>query len=185
MLPIIARPPTAERRGINMLDEIQIYNPVSKSYINIGQIVNDVEIGWEDPLIKRRNRKRTLSILADPGPDSNAFVLHAKVREPVEAVELPTGYSLQWGGEYEAQQKANKAVFSFVPLGILMMFIINIIMFNSIKQTLVIWLTIPLAIIGVGYGPLIMGPPSASPPYWQCSASWVCRSKMVSSWSKR
>ena len=36
----------------------------------------------------------------------------------IEAIELPDGYELQWGGEYEAQQDANVAVFTFLPLGV-------------------------------------------------------------------
>ncbi|SEH05875.1 efflux RND transporter permease subunit [Candidatus Venteria ishoeyi] len=159
ILPIIIRPPENERRSVEQLKETQVYSPVQQTYVNVGQFMRDIQLSWEDPLIKRRDRKRTLSVLADPGPNSNAFALHAKLRGPAEALPLPPGYSLEWGGEYEAQQDANKAVFEFVPLGILVMIIINVFMFNSIKQTLVIWITVPLAIIGVAYGLLLTGAP--------------------------
>lgn len=157
ILPIIIRPPANERHGVDQLERVQVYSPVSQGYVNVGQFVRTVELDWEDPLILRRDKKRTLAVLADPIASSNPFELLEQVRGPVEAIAMPPGYSLQWGGEYEVQEKANKAVFAFVPLGVLVMIMVNIIMFNSIRQTLVIWLTVPLAIIGVSWGLLIAG----------------------------
>ena len=159
ILPIIVRPPVHERYGIEQLEQIQVYSSVTQSYVNIGQFVRGIDLGWEDPIIKRRDRKRTLAVLADPGPNSNPFALHAELREPAEALNFPQGYHLQWGGEYETQQDANEAVFAFVPLGVLVMIVITTFMFNSISQTLVVWITVPLAIIGVAYGLWLMNAP--------------------------
>ena len=152
ILPIVVRPPENERLGIAQLEQIQVYSPVTQSYVSIGQFVRGVDLGWEDPIIKRRDRKRTLAVLADPSLNSNPFKLHSELRGPAEALPLPQGYTLEWGGEYEAQQDANVSVFAFVPLGVLVMIVINIFMFNSIRQTVVIWITVPLAIVGVAYG---------------------------------
>ncbi len=159
MLPIVVRPPLHERTGVEQLAEIQVFSPVSQSYVSLNQLVTSINLAWEDPVIKREDRKRTLTVFADPNLNSNAFVLHSLLRADVEAIELPQGYNLVWGGEYESQNKANEAVFAFLPLGLLLMVIINIVMFRSLKQTLVIWLTVPLAIIGVSYGLLIMDVP--------------------------
>jgi multidrug efflux pump subunit AcrB len=159
LLPIVLRPPQVERTGVEQLQEIQIFSPVSQSYVPLAQLLTRTDLVWEDPVIKRRDRIRTLTVFADPSLQSNAFELHNLIRADIEAIPLPQGYSLEWGGEYEAQNMANEAVFEFLPLGLLLMIVINIVMFRSAKQTLVIWLTVPLAIIGVGYGLLIMGAP--------------------------
>ena len=159
LLYVVARPPENERLGIDQIAQVQVFSPVSDSYINIGQFLLDTKIVWEDPLIKRLDRKRTLAVLADPGPQSNAFALFEELRPLAESLPMPQGYDLQWGGEYEAQQEANEAVFAFLPLGLLVMIVITIFMFNSIKQTLVIWITVPLAIIGVAYGLLVFNAP--------------------------
>ena len=159
VLPIIARPPLQQRLGVDQLEQVQVFSPATQSYINIGQVVRAIDVGWEDPIIKRRDRKRTLAVLADPGKNINSFALHAALRGPAEALELPPGYTLEWGGEFEAQQMANESVFASLPLGVLVMICINIFMFNSLKQTLVIWLTVPLAIIGVAYGLLLTDAP--------------------------
>jgi multidrug efflux pump subunit AcrB len=159
VLPILLRLPEQERHGVEQLDEIQVFSPSNSVYVDIGQFVREVRVDWEDPIIKRRDRKRTLIVAADPSSASNPFALLAKVRDKIEAMALPPGYSLDWGGEYEAQQDANNAVFAFLPLGVLIMIVINVVMFNSVRQTLVIWLTVPLAIIGVSWGLLLTDSP--------------------------
>ncbi len=159
VLPILLRLPEQERRNVEQINEVQVFSPSNGVYVDIGQFVSEVQVDWEDPIIKRRDRKRTLVVSADPSPASTPFALLANVKDKIEAMKLPPGYSLEWGGEYEAQQDANKAVFAFLPLGVLVMIVINLVMFNSVKQTLVIWLTVPLAIIGVGWGLLFTDSP--------------------------
>jgi multidrug efflux pump subunit AcrB len=161
LLPIVLKSPSSEQNGVEALNNLQVYSQATGSYVSVGQLVHFVEIDWEDPLIKRRDRKRTLAVLADPNPTTGitATDLFAKVRDKVEAIELPHGYELEWGGEYESQQKANQAVFKPFPLGILAMFVITVFMFNSMKQTLAVWLTVPLALIGVTFGLIVMGAP--------------------------
>ncbi len=161
LLPIRLRPPESERAGIESLHEVEIFSPALQAYVNISQVTQAVDLEWEDPLIKRQDRKRTLAVLADPNPDTGSMPasLLMKLRPKVEAIELPVGYALEWGGEYEAQQDANEAVFAFVPLGALVMVMITVFMFNSIRQTLAVWITVPLAMIGVTWGLLITGAP--------------------------
>ena len=159
LLPVVLRPPAAERDSVSALEDILVYSPVKQAYVNIGQVVVKTELAWEDPLIKRRDRKRTLAVQMDPVPGVMPTKLHARIRGAVEAIPLPPGYSLAWGGEYEAQQKANVAVFAFVPLGVLVMIILTVILFKSAKQALVVWITVPLSIIGVSVGLLSTGAP--------------------------
>ena len=159
LLPIVVRPPETERSSVTELENVQVYSPAKQAYVNIGQVTTGIEMEWEDPLIKRRDRKRTLSVLADPVSGMTPATLHAKIRGEVEALKLPDGYVLEWGGEYESQQDANKAVFAFVPLGVLVMIILTVVLFGSAKQTLVVWITVPLSIIGVTIGLLVMDAP--------------------------
>ncbi|RDE25212.1 AcrB/AcrD/AcrF family protein [Motiliproteus coralliicola] len=159
LLPIVIRPPATERASIGSLEDIQVYSPAKGAYVNIGQVMERVDLAWEDPLIKRRDRKRTLSVQADPIDGMTATTLHNKIRGKIEAIELPPGYELQWGGEYETQRDANKAVFAFVPLGVLVMIVLTVVLFGSAKQALVVWITVPLSVIGVTIGLLVMDSP--------------------------
>jgi multidrug efflux pump subunit AcrB len=161
LLPIVARAPEKERLNIDSLPELQIYSSTARKYVPIMQVVNSFDTEWEDSLIMRRDRKRTITVMADHDVlgDETAASLFNRVRAKIEAIPLPSGYALEWGGEYESSSKAKKALFGGLPLGYLTMFIITILLFNSVKSPLVIWTTVPLALIGVSVGLLVMGAP--------------------------
>ncbi|NRQ41568.1 efflux RND transporter permease subunit [Rheinheimera sp. YQF-2] len=161
LLPIVARSPLAERDNPNALYDLQVYSNKLQRYVPITQVVTGFDLVWEDAQIQRRDRKRTITVMADHDnlSDDTASALLARVKTDIEAIALPTGYFLSWGGEYEAQQKAQKALFSSLPLGYLMMFIVTVLLFNSMRSALVIWACVPLAIIGVSFGLLLLGAP--------------------------
>lgn len=161
MLPIVGRTPDAERLNADSLNDLQIWSNARATYLPIEQVVNGFVTAWEDPLIMRLNRKRTLTVQADPSIVSGqtAAQLFERLRPQIEAIELPRGYQLEWGGEYESSRDAQKAVFGSLPLGYLAMFLITILLFDSFRHAMVIWLTVPLAIIGVTLGFLITGIP--------------------------
>ena len=161
LLPIVARSPLAERDNLDALYDLQVYSNKLQRYVPITQVVTGFELVWEDAQIQRRDRKRTITVMADHDnlSDDTASALLARVKTQIEAIPLPTGYFLNWGGEYEAQQKAQKALFSSLPLGYLFMFIVTVLLFNSLRSALVIWACVPLAIIGVSFGLLLLGAP--------------------------
>ncbi|MGB2130180.1 MAG: efflux RND transporter permease subunit [Marinobacterium sp.] len=163
LLPVILRPPQEQRQTPEQLESLPIFSQALQQWVDAGQVMRELGLGWEDPLIMRRDRKRTLTVLADPDPASGltAAALFAELRPRAEALPLPPGYSLSWGGEYEAQQDANQALFAFVPVGVLVMVVLTVLLFGSVRQTLVVWLTVPMAIIGVCIGLLSMQTPFA------------------------
>ncbi|MCO7225236.1 efflux RND transporter permease subunit [Pleionea sp. CnH1-48] len=158
LLPIVARLPEKERLNVDSLSGLQIYSPAMKVYVPITQVVDGFITEWEDSLIMRRDRKRTLTVMADHDVlgDETAAKLFQRVRPKIEAIPLPHGYTLEWGGEFESSSKAQKAIFGSLPLGYLTMFLITVLLFNAIRAPLVIWATVPLAVIGVAFGLLIM-----------------------------
>jgi multidrug efflux pump subunit AcrB len=161
MLPVITRLPEEERVDFESLENLNIWSPTLQTYIPIEQIIDGVKMEWIDPLILRRDRKRTLTVMADHDVlgDETAASLFARLRPKVEEITLPEGYELSWGGEYESTNDAQAAMFSSLPLGALVMFIITVFLFNSVRKPLVIWFTVPLAIIGVSMGLLATGLP--------------------------
>ncbi|MDK1287878.1 efflux RND transporter permease subunit [Pseudoalteromonas umbrosa] len=154
MLPIVARSPEAERYSVENLQDLQVFSPVLNVYVPVSQIVDKFEVVWEDSLIMRRDRKRTITVMADHDVIGNETPakLFGRIKADIEAIELPVGYKMEWGGEYESSSKAKTAIFGSLPIGYLSMFMITVLLFNSIKKPLVIWSTVPLAIIGVTAG---------------------------------
>lgn len=161
MLPVITRLPEQERVDFESLANLNIWSPTLQTYIPVEQIIDGVKMDWVDPLILRRDRKRTLTVMADHDVlgDETAASLFARLRPKVEALQFPEGYELAWGGEYESTNDAQAAMFQSLPIGALVMFIITVFLFNSVRKPLVIWFTVPLAIIGVSFGLLATGMP--------------------------
>ena len=159
LLPIITRLSAQEREGA--VSSLRIWSPLYQQLIPIRQVLDDAIIVWEDPLIQRKDRKRMITVMMDPDfkTGETATSLRKRVIEQIEAIELPTGYQLSWGGEYADSTEASSAIFSSLPMGYLVMFLITVFLFNAVKKPLVIWACVPLALIGVVAGLLILDKP--------------------------
>lgn len=154
LLPIIARAPEDERCGVDAIRNLQVWSPVAGRMIPLSQVTAGSAAAWEDPLIMRRDRFPTITVHADPayGLPSQLF---GRVRSQIEAIELPPGYKLEWGGEYEDSGRARRALAEPLPMALVAMIFIVVMLFNSIRTTAVICLAVPLAIIGVTGGLLL------------------------------
>ncbi len=124
--------------------------------VSLDQVATRTQVGWQDPIVMRRDRVPTLTVMCDPAVGGAAFVLN-RVRPAVEAIELPTGYTLTWGGEFEKTSKASGGLEALLPVCFGGMVLILIALFNNLRQPMVILLTLPLAIIGVTVGLLTTG----------------------------
>lgn len=157
LLPIVVRAPEGERIYLEQWQDILAHSSTLNRYIPLTQVIDSMPLDWEESLIQRRDRKRTLTVMADPDPlhDETPAEIFSRIRSTIEAIPLPAGYELSWGGEYEASSKAKSAVFSSIPIGYLIMFIITVLLFSSAKKAAVIWTTVPLSIVGVTFGLLV------------------------------
>jgi multidrug efflux pump subunit AcrB len=158
LLPIIVRAEEAERSDVSSMNNLLIWSPTAQQSIPLRQVVSDFETNLRDPIVQRLNRKATLTIHADPA-SGVANIVFSRVRPQIEALALPSGYSLEWWGEYRDTERGRAGITASLPLFLLAMVLIVIALFNSLRQPLVIWLTVPLALIGVTVGLLMTGQP--------------------------
>ncbi len=79
--------------------------------------------------------------------DIGSFVKEAKEKIAKE-IEIPEGYYIKWGGQFENQERAMKKLSLVVPVSILIIFILLIINFSSIKSSIIVLLNVPLALTG-------------------------------------
>lgn len=158
LLPIIARPPALEREDVGVIRSLLIWSPVAGRMIPMNQVSSGALVVWEDPIVHRRDRFPTLTVHADPrtGLPSQLF---NRVRSQIEQMELPPGYSMEWGGEHEDSSDARAALARPLPYVLVLMVFIVVCLFNSFRITLLIWLIMPMAIIGVTVGLLTTGFP--------------------------
>jgi multidrug efflux pump subunit AcrB len=126
--------------------------------IPFNQVASGARVVWEDPVVMRRNRFPTLTVHADPRADLPSQ-LFDRVRAKIEQIALPESYSLAWGGEYEDSRDARAALARPLPYVLALMVFIVMCLYNSARTTLLIWLIMPLALIGVTTGLLLTGKP--------------------------
>lgn len=98
--------------------------------------------------IKREQSQRFVVVRSNvEGRDLVGFVNEAK--QAVQAkVELPTGYLVQWGGQFENQQRAAARLAIVVPASLLLIFLLLFTTFGSVRQATLVFSNIPLAMIG-------------------------------------
>ncbi len=151
LLPILLRPPPEEREDVAHIQDIQVWSPVLQRSVPVAQIVSRFETVWENTVIRGRNREQTIIASCNPTGSLTSPVFN-RVQPKIEAMELPPGYTLSWGGEFEDSFEAQDALFKAIPAGFLFMIITSILLFGKIRQPLIIWLTVPLALIGITAG---------------------------------
>ncbi len=154
LLPIRYRTPEHERLNVANIQDVQVWSPVLKRGVPIAQVVSGFETVWENTLIRSRNRIQTLIASCNPTGELTDPLFN-RLRPKIEAITLPPGYSLSWGGEFEDSRDAQAALFGALPMGFLMMILISVLLFGKLRQPLIIWLTVPLAIIGITIGLLV------------------------------
>ncbi|MCA9141008.1 MAG: efflux RND transporter permease subunit, partial [Planctomycetales bacterium] len=158
LLPILFRSPKEERGDVGSINNLQIWSPAARQAIPLRQVVEDFETSFEDEILQRLNRKTTITVHADPA-DGMASALLQRVRPQIESIELGPDYELQWWGEFRDSSRAQAGIAASLPFFLLAMVIIVIALFNSLRLPLVIWLTVPLAVIGVTAGLLMTHQP--------------------------
>jgi multidrug efflux pump subunit AcrB len=158
LLPILVRAPEVERQDIDNLENLPVWGASFRS-VPLKQIVAGIDTTWEDPIIHRYNRRRTITAGCDPVDGITSDEVHRRIQPAVEALTLPRGYYLEWGGEFEENEKSSDAVYSQLPIAFLIMAFVIVALFNSFRQPVIIVLVLPLALVGVTAGLLITGKP--------------------------
>ena len=157
-MPIISIPPAHEREDIKNTMDLYVFSPVLKTSIPITQLIKRIDMKWKDRVISRRDRTRMIAVQCDP-LEGRASVLFNSIRPVIDSIELPPGYRIEHGGEYEDSSKARGMVMGNLPLAILAMFLTIVVLWNGFRQPVIIFLSIPLSIIGVVLGLLVTGKP--------------------------
>ncbi len=158
LLPIVARSPEWERNDADYIRDAQIFSPATNGFIPVRQVVSGFCLELEDPIILRRDRRPTITVHADQ-TTGLASTMRDRVVDAIEAIALPPGYIMEWGGEYESSRDAQQSVIAALPVFLILMVLIVICLFNSLRVTALIWLTVPLAAIGVVCGLLVFRQP--------------------------
>lgn len=116
--------------------------------ITLGRLADFVEVPQVDAIGREDGHRRVgLNVDLAGGTDSEAYVNAA--REKIRAsIQLPEGYRVDFGGQFEHLQEARARLMIVVPLALVLIFVLIHATFKSVTQTLIIYTGIPLAITG-------------------------------------
>ena len=149
LLPIIARNSEAQRaRAAGRLDVLQVIPTLTLGTLPMGQVTQEIRLEWEDPIITRFNRRRQIAVQA--APNGVTFpTLRSAVIDQFEAMELPPGYEMFWDGEFDTTFRAQTSLLPGGVPAILVMVVIIVALFNAVRPALIIFMTVPFALIGI------------------------------------
>ncbi len=137
------------------LEQLPLFTPTGERVTL--QEVATIDLVDGPAQISRENGKRRLVIEMNVvGRDIGGFVAEAKERIARE-VSLPTGYYVEWGGQFEQQQRAMARLAIVVPLALVLVVILLYLQFQSLRPVLLILANIPLALVGGIFGLKLSG----------------------------
>lgn len=135
-----------DRKNFDRIKDIRVSDPRGR-LIPITQLA-DIKIETGLAQISRENIQRRLAVETNVrGRDLAGFV--ADAQQAVEQqIQLPEGYWIEWGGQFEQLQRASKRLAIVLPLALFLIFVVLYTMFNSVRPAVLIYLNIPLAATG-------------------------------------
>ncbi|MEM8570578.1 MAG: efflux RND transporter permease subunit [Pseudomonadota bacterium] len=155
-IPLILRAPQGDDVA---LTDYMIYSQPGGVFVPFDQVIDGLEFEPQDTLIYRRDRQNVVTVGADIPRSMTAAEVLAEVRETVEAMDLPIGYRFEWGGEYESSADAQSSLGEQLPKALIVMLLITVLLFNGLRQTLIIWLLVPMSVNGAAIGLVSTGLP--------------------------
>ena len=157
LIPITMRSGLTDRADIDRLRTMPVYAPGGGT-VPLEQVA-DIELVWQPAIIKRRDRNRTIAVQARLRPGVTAAEVNRELLPWLgeQTASWPRGYEHAIGGEAETSGKANAAIADKLPVAGMIILLLLVTQFNSLRKPFVILLTIPLGLVGVAYGLLISG----------------------------
>ncbi len=157
LIPIVLRHVEEDRENVGGIDVLQVQPSNSVQTIPLSQVTDNVITKWEDPVIWRRDRRRTITVQANPIHGATLQNLMSSVKGEIEAIEIPKGYKIEWGGELEDSRDAQASLIPGVIPAVAVMLFIVVALFNAFRPPIIIFLIIPFVVIGMTIGLLSTG----------------------------
>lgn len=137
------------------LEDLPVWN--GRNSVPLAQVTDSIGIGWEWPLVKTYNRRLSMAAQCDVQPGHTMKEVHGEIRDEIERIGLPAGYSFFWDSQYKDQKEAMEALTKYFPLAIVFLVLILVALFGNFRQPSIIFLILPLSVIGVVVGMLVTG----------------------------
>jgi len=157
VIPVTLRSAQAGTLDPEAFRSVNVFSQATGQSVPLAQVA-DVELAWQPSNIRRRDRLKTVTVESDLELGFTASQINKDLVPWLEeeSSTWPRGYSWAVGGEEEESEKANASIMEQLPITALVIVLLLVGQFNSLRRPLIILATIPLGLIGVVIGLLVM-----------------------------
>lgn len=130
--------------------------------VPLSSVAKDIKLEWSENAVKRLNGRRVIEAECDPNPensDATPAKVMSEIKDKIEAIPLPAGYSMRWVGEGEMQTEATANVLKFMPITLFLIIIILLLLFNSWRKVILILICFPFVAVGIAIALLVTNSP--------------------------
>ncbi len=153
--PAYTGPNDTAQTTIESIKNLSLQSP-SGTTVLLGSVVKD-SLGLSNATIAHKDKERIETISAYPDENTTASAVVAEFQKRAGGLNLPPGVTISYGGESESINQSFTEMFVALIAGIVLMFIILIVAFNSIRYTFYLLAIVPLSLIGVLFGLALTG----------------------------
>ncbi|MEM9189952.1 MAG: efflux RND transporter permease subunit [Myxococcota bacterium] len=155
-IPIVVRSIGADRRDLDRVRNLTVFSQTGTT-VPLSQVA-DVSLAWQPAAVLRRDRYRTVTVEAGVFGEVVANDVFTEIQPFLEELEADwePGYRWEFGGEFESSVKANASIGEKLPIAGLIIVLLLVAQFNSLRKPVIVLSSIVLALIGVVVGLLIM-----------------------------
>ena len=156
-MPILLKDENINDYNLTNLEALPVFSGSGNVY-SVEQTVDKFDFGFDVGVIKRYNRRRVMKAQCDPAYGVNATALFEELQSKVaRQITLPVDYSYKVFGEQENQVQSNEALAKYMPLAMLIIFMILLLLFRNYRDPIIILAMIPLIFVGVVLGLAVFG----------------------------
>lgn len=135
------------RRDVEQIEKLIIPGSSESASVPLSQVAQVSVVTGPKQISHDNGQRRIVIQLNVRGRDLGGFVAEAQ-RAITDRVDLPAGYFITWGGQFENQQRAMKRLMIIVPITIGLIYLLLFTSFGSLKEAALIILNVPFALIG-------------------------------------
>ena len=159
LIDVTLRAVPEERLALERVGDVNLFTRTG-AIVPLSQVAT-VTPTFEEPVLWRRNRDMALTVRADVMDGVQGPAATSRIRPSLQPIvdSLPPGYRIETGGALEETQKSNTALFAVFPLMFVVMLFFLMLQLQSFSRMWMVFLTAPLALIGVVPALLIFNAP--------------------------
>jgi len=154
---LVVRMPEKDRENLSELRNLPV-RVGEAGMLPLGKLAEFKTTASVDPIKRDETQRRAAVLVNLRGRDVESFVREANAKVKAE-IKMPDGYSVEFGGAFENLQRARARLAVVVPAALALIFVLVFMAFRSLRQTLIIYTGIPLAVTGGVFALWLRGMP--------------------------